>query len=196
MTWCKKKHVNIYRDSPRPKWQRWCAYLLGLVLLAVICFWILRDTAPVRIKSPTVEDLEKNPGSVVGAQQLGDVHWRMKIRHVHKHLVEECKTSNYTIFTQKNLELDDREMEEAYIHICQPSTSIINARAVFSGASTNYVKCKEQYANQIKTKERNYPFSLKYISGTTFMAETKVIREPKDACMWLHAIDIVESRWD
>ena len=38
MTWCKKKHVNIYRDRPKPKWQRWCAYICGLVLIAFLDF--------------------------------------------------------------------------------------------------------------------------------------------------------------
>lgn len=157
---------------------------------------MLRDTAPIRIKNPILEDLEKTPGSLVGAQQLNDVYWRMKIRHVNAHLIEECQTSSFTIFTQKNLELDEQGMEESYIHMCQPSISVINARAVFSDASTNYVTCQEQYAGMTKKKQRKYPFSLKYISGTTFMPETKVIRQAKEACMWLHAIDIVESRWD
>jgi hypothetical protein len=196
MPWCKKNHVNIYRDKPRPKWQSWCTYTFGLIAIAFISFWMLRDTAPVKINNPIPDDLEKNPGSIVGSHQLNDVHWRMKIRHVNTHLVEECKTSNYTIFTQKNLELDEQSMEESYIHMCKPSMSVVNARAVFSGASNNYVTCQEQYAGITKKKERKYPFSLKYISGTTFMAETKVIRQPKDACMWLHAIDIVESHWD
>ena len=196
MLWCKKKHVNIYRDNPRPKWQRWCAYIFGLLLIVFICFWTLRDTAPIRITKPIPEDLEKNAGSMVGTQQLSDVYWRMKIRHVNTHVIEECKTTDYSIFTQKNLELDEQRMEESYIHMCQSGMSVINARAVFSGASTNYVTCQEQYADITKKKERQYPFSLKYISGTTFMPETKVIRQPTDACLWLHAIDIVESRWD
>jgi len=196
MTWCKKKHVNIYRDHPKSKWQRWCAYICGLVLIAFICFCILRDTAPVRVTVPTLKDLEEPPGSIVGSQQIHDVYWRMKIRHVNTHLAEECKTSNYTIFTQKNLELDEQRMEESYIYMCEPNMSVVNARAVFSGASTSYVTCQEKYADTTKKKERKYPFSLKYISGTTFMAETKVIRQPKDVCMWLHAIDIVESHWD
>jgi len=193
---CKKKQVNLYKDRPRPKWQQCCIYILGISVILFICMWILRDTAPVLIQHPHINDLKQPPGSTVGLQKMNDVYWRMKIRHVNQLLTQECTTSNYSLFTHKNIELDTVLMEEAYIHTCEPSTSILNARAVFSGTSTKYVRCQEQYASITKIKERKYPFSLKYISGTTFLPETKVIRTAQEACQWLHAIDIVESRWD
>lgn len=156
---------------------------------------VLRDTAPVHFTQPSAEDLQKLPGGVVGNAKLEDVYWRLKIRHVNKRLQQECRNTNYSIFTHKNVELDGGEMKESYIFRCK-NDALINARAVFSGASVNTVKCREVYANITKVIERKYPFSLKYISGTNFVSETKVIREPVDACVWLHAIAIVESRWE
>ena len=73
---------------------------------------------------------------------------------------------------------------------------MVNARAVVSKSATESVRCVERYANVTKTVVRKYPFSLKYVCGETFVSKTQIIREPIQACTWLHAIDIVESVWD
>jgi|TARA_B110001452_G_C15121742_1_gene390960 hypothetical protein len=141
-----------------------------------------------------LEDLNKPPGVTVGSVNLEDVYWRVKMRHVNTILSEECKDTDYSLFTQKNIELDGAPMKESYIYICSEDP-VVNARVIISGQSVESVQCKETYASKTQVKTREYPFSLKYISGVTFMPETKVIRTATQACLWQHAIEIVESRW-
>lgn len=192
---CRRRPVNIYQDRRRPKWQRYTVYATSIIILAFIAWSILRDTTPVRIKPPTDSDLEQLPGATVGADKIDDVYWRVKMRHVNDMLAQECETGNYSLYTNKNIELDADIMKESYIYICGHGP-IINARAVISGQADESVRCRETYGTKTLIKTRAFPFSLKYISGFTFMQETKVIRSAVDACKWLHAIEIVESRWD
>ena len=113
--------------------------------------------------------------------------------------MEICKSEKYTVLTQKNIIMDGNPMIYSYIYVCSPIgdiQSILNARTVVSHNSAQTVTCRETYGNTTKNIVRKYPFSLKYISSQTFQPETRVIRNPEAACIWLHAIDIVESIWD
>lgn len=192
---CRQQRVNIYRDARRPKWQRYLLYIIGILLLTTIGWYVLRDTTPVIIKTPDLKDLEETPAATVGSDKLDDVYWRVKMRHVNSMLEKECTTTNYSLFTNKNLELDGAPMKESYIYVCSEGP-VVNARVVLSGQSVESVQCRETYASKTKVVSREYPFSLKYISGVTFMKETKVVRTAAEACLWQHAIEIVESRWD
>jgi len=156
----------------------------------------LRDTTPVRLKTSNIIDLGQSAGETVGSVQIDNVYWRVKMRYVNNMIAQECEQSNYSLFTHKNIELDGEPMKESYIYTCKTKQAVINARTVFSDNSVKEVGCKETYATKTKIVQRKYPFSLKYISGFTFVPETKVVRDPVEACMWLHAIDIVKSRWD
>jgi len=192
---CRQQRINLYRDTRRPKWQRYLMYMIGVLLLGAIGWYILRDTTPVIIKTPALIDLEALPAATVGSDKLDDVYWRVKMRHVNNMLEKECAATNYSLFTNKNLELDGAPMKESYIYICSEGP-VVNARVVISGQSVESVRCKETYASKTKVVLREYPFSLKYISGVTFMPETKVVRTAAEACLWQHAIEIIESRWD
>jgi len=191
---CRQHRINVYRDAQRPKCQRYLIYTIGMVLLCIVGWTVLRDTTPVIIKMSDLEDLNKPPGAIVGSDNLEDVYWRVKMRHVNTILAEECKETDYSLFTHKNIELDGAPMKESYIYICSEDP-VVNARVVLSGQSVKSVQCKETYASETKVITREYPFSLKYISGITFMPVTKVIRTAAQACLWQHAIEIVESRW-
>lgn len=192
---CQRRTFNIYQDQRRPKWQRYLVYIGGLILLGVVAWSVLRDTTPVHIKSPDDNDLHMLPGATVGADKTDDVYWRVRMRHVNDMLAQECAHTNYSLFTHKNVELDGETMSESYIYLCDGGP-VINARAVVSGQTVETVRCKETYGSRTAVKVREFPFSLKYISGYTFMPETKVVRSAVEACKWLHAIEIVESRWD
>ena len=195
MKCCRQRYVNIYQARRRPRWQRYLVYTSGLMVLFALGWFVLRDTTPVRVKAPEDADLARVPGAVVGADRLDDVYWRVKMRHVNDIVSGECAKTNYSLFTNKNIEMDGVAMAESYVFICG-NGPVINARAVISGQSVESVRCKETYASKTSVKVRKYPFSLKYISGYTFLPETKVIRTAVNACKWLHAIEIVQSRWD
>ena len=193
-TCCRQHRINMYREQKRPKWQRYSIYVLGTFLLCVIGWSMLRDTTPVLIKKPDVDDLNGPRGTIVDTKKLDDVYWRVNLRHINDMVMQECKTTNYSLFTHKNLELDGVPMQSSYIYICTEDP-VVNARVIISGQSVQTVKCRETYASKTRVVSREYPFSLKYISGVTFLPETKVIRTAAQACLWQHAIEIVESRW-
>lgn len=196
---CPRQQVNIYRDKPRPRWQRCAVYVLGCILLSILAWCLLRDTTPIRFVEPTYEDFNAPPGEVATKSQLEDVYWRVAIRHAGNKLAEVCQANDYSVLTHKNIIMDGQRMKESYIYLCKPISdivSIINARRVVSAAAKNTVSCVETYGNTTKTIQRRYPFSLKYIDGQSFTQRTRVVRDEMEACIWLHAIDIVESVWD
>ena len=195
----KRRRHNIYRDAPTPKWQQYGVYFTGILTIAIISFWLLRDTTPVQFVDPSAEDLHKPMGDMATNAQLNNVHWRVSIRYVADKLSQICRETNYTVLTHKNVLLDSNLMRESYIYMCDEKgdmRSVLNARAVVSRAAKNTAHCIESYAGVEKRIPRGYPFSLKYISADTFTDRTKVIRDPVQACKWQHAIDIVNSVWD
>jgi hypothetical protein len=199
MTFWKRRQTFFYRQKPRPRWQVGVVYVsLGLVLAALL-FVVLRDTTPVRFVKPSDNDMHLDRGDTVNSDKILDVYWRVSIRHVSSVLSAVCRKDNYNILTHKNVMMDNVRMKESYIYLCTPVgtvQSVVNARAVVSAAAVKTVRCVETYGNTSKTIVRKYPFSLKYVCGETFITKTRIVREAKEACTWLHAIDIVESVWD
>ena len=193
---CRQRSRNIYYEQKTPKWQKYILYTVGCASIFIAMWTTLRDVTSVEIQSSVPEDLKKLPGAIVGTDKLEDVYWRMKIRYTNEKTNEECLSRKLSVITHKNIYLDSMPMKESYIYKCETNEVILNARAVPKNSDVETVHCEENYAGISKTVARNYPFSLKYISGTTFTQQTKVIRDAADACIWLHAIDIVESRWD
>ncbi len=189
----------MYKDKPRPKWQRLTVYSVGSLFIGFVLWCILRDTTPIRFVKPEYEDLNSPRGEMATKSQLEDVYWRVAIRHASHALSEVCKSNKYSVLTHKNIIMDGSKMKESYIYLCNPVDdiqSVLNVRKVVSGSAVKKVRCVETYANITKNVERKYPFSLKYISTQTFSQRTRVVRNPEEVCTWLHAIDIVESIWD
>ncbi len=190
---------RVFGHRPTSRWKRWLGYGLGVLTLLCIGIWILRDTTPGQFAKPSPEDHRKPAGLLVDEGKLGDVYWRVAVRHVNRVLEGVCEHNNYTVLTHKNVVMDSHLMQESYIYLCSEAAatrSVVNARAVISGASSETAYCVETYAGQRKVVPRNYPFSLKYISAETFVPQTRVVREAKEACVWLHALDIVASTWE
>ena len=206
MTWTmtlkcfRRQHYSVYKDKPRPRWQRLTVYIMGCCVVTAIAWWMLRDTTPVQFVHPSSEDFNAPPGESASRAHIDDVYWRVAIRHVGDTLSEVCKTHEYAVLTHKNILMDGQRMPESYIYLCDPIggdiVSVLNPRRVVSAGAVEKVSCVETYGNVTKTIVRHYPFSLKYICGQTFTQRTRVVREPVEACTWLHAIDIVESVWD
>lgn len=199
MTICKRRRTIFYREKTRPRWQMGVAYVSAGLVLTWILFWVLRDTTPVRFVKPSDQDLHLVRGDLVNSDRIGDVYWRVSMRHVSSVLSAVCREGNYNILTHKNVVMDNVRMKESYIYLCAPVGtihSVVNARAVVSASAVKTVRCVETYGNLTKTVVRKYPFSLKYVCGETFVTKTRIVREAKEACTWLHAIDIVESVWD
>lgn len=200
VNWCSRSRpVNIYRDKPRPIWQRWLVYSMSGIVLAAIAWYGLRDTTPIQFTEPAYEDLNKPRGELATAAQIQDVYWRVSIRQINQAMSDICADNDYNVLTHKNIRIDGSQMPEAYVYLCNPVDGIqavINPRVVVSGAAKESVLCAESHANVTKNVPRKYPFSLKYVCAQTFTARTRVVRNPLEACTWLHAVDIVESIWD
>ena len=189
--------MNLYRDKPRPRWQRWLFYGATLCVLFCILLWALRDTTPIRFAEPSVSDLNAPRGELATAAELEDVYWRVSMRQVNRVLDTVCKTTNYSVLTHKNVRMDGQRMSTSYVRMCSdPPLAAVNPRIVLTAASKESVTCVETYANKTKHVTRKYPFSLKYVCGQTFVSRTRVVREKSEACLWAHAVDIVESVWD
>lgn len=159
----------------------------------------MRDATPIKFVPSKMSDMDRPRGEMATAAQLQDVYWRISMRLVSSKLEEACESSDYTVLTHKNVLIDNEPMRESMIFLCRPIggiRSVLNARAVVAHENGNTVHCVETYGNKTKRFSRKYPFSLKYISSQTFEQSTRVVRDAEEACILLHAIDIVESIWD
>lgn len=193
------RRQDLFHDKPIAKWKKRVFYLTGFSIVIVICFFLMRDTTPIKFVPSQISDMNRPRGELASKEQLEDVYWRMSIRHAATVLEEVCKTEKYTVLTHKNILMDGFPMENSYIYLCSPIAdirSVLNARAVIPQYGGETVTCIETYGNKTKHVDRKWPFSLKYISSETFEARTRVVRDESEACTWLHAIDIVESIWD
>lgn len=190
------RRQNFYTNEKPDKCFNASKYGCGSIVLLSVLFWLLRDTTPVMFVEPSISDMQLDRGDIVNSNQINDVYWRIAVRHVSSILTEVCQQQKYALLTNKNVLMDGIRMKESYIYLCHAKKPVVNARAVVTNSATKTVRCIESYANRTKTVTRNYPFSLKYVCGETFVSKTKIIREPMQACIWLHAIDIVESLWD
>lgn len=191
---CGRRHPTFGRDEPRPRWQMCCIYSTGIIILGCLVIWTLRDATPVRFVEPTIE----NDLTSVDAKHLDDVYWRVSVRHVASTLERVCYDNDYTVLTNRNVLLDEKPMLEKYVFFCDPKMQVrsaLNVRAVITGAAKKSVLCSELYAGIEKKVRRYYPFSLKYVSGQTFTAKTRVVRDARETCMWQHAISIVDGSW-
>ena len=171
-----------------------CIYSTGIIILGCLVIWTLRDATPVRFVEPTIE----NDLTSVDAKHLDDVYWRVSVRHVASTLERVCYDNDYTVLTNRNVLLDEKPMLEKYVFFCDPKMQVrsaLNVRAVITGAAKKSVLCSELYAGIEKKVRRYYPFSLKYVSGQTFTAKTRVVRDARETCMWQHAISIVDGSW-
>ena len=189
-----RRRASFRREEPRPRWQMCCIYCFGGLLLLLLLIWTLRDTTPVQFRKPSLED---GPASVE-ALRLEDVYWRVSVRHVSATLEAVCRQNNYTMLTNRNIVIDGRLMLEKYVFFCnaeQPIRSALNVRSVITTAAKKSVLCRETYAGKTQQIRRFYPFSLKYVSSQTFTPKTRVIRDAKEACLWQHAISIVDGSW-
>lgn len=190
---------NLIFDRRMPKYQRYIIYCVGTAVVCILIGWIMRDTDSVNFVPSELRDMNKPRGEMATTNQIKDVHWRVSTRLSASKLEEACESSDYTVLTHKNIVIDGEPMRESMIFLCRPIAgirSVLNVRAVAPHESGKIVHCLETYANKTKRVPRKYPFSLKYISGQTFEASTRVVRDAEEACIWLHAIDIVESIWD
>lgn len=196
---CRPRRTNPFRDqSSSPYSFGFYGCLLCLLLLFLILF--LRDTTPVVFVSPTIADMLLPQSDFVNSATIDNVYWRVSIRHINGLLSDVCQHENYMVLTNKNIQSDNVRMTENYIYLCTPISNIqsmINARIVVSTSSTTKtVRCKESYGEVSKTVIRQYPFSLKYIDAEQFQQQTKVIRTAQNACTILHAIDVIQSKWE
>jgi hypothetical protein len=190
---------NPIFDRRMPKYQRYIIYCTGLTIVCILTGWIMRDTDSVKFVPSKLTDMDKPRGEMATSKQIKNVHWRVSTRLSALKLEEACSISTYTVLTHKNIVIDGEPMRESMIFLCRPIAgirSVLNVRAVAPHENGKIVHCLETYANKTKKVPRKYPFSLKYISSATFEANTRVVRDAEEACIWLHAIDIVESIWD
>lgn len=193
----RQRPMNLYRDKPRPKWQRCFFYVMTLCVLFCTMLWTLRDTTPIQFVEPHMSDLNAPRGELATAAELENVYWRVSMREVNRALDSVCETSNYSVLTHKNVRMDGERMSTSYARMCSgPIRSVVNPRIVLTASGSSTVTCVETYANKTKHVTRKYPYSLKYVCGQTFVSRTRVVREKSEACLWAHAVDIVESVWD
>lgn len=103
------------------------------------------------------------------------------------------------IFSHNFVLRDTSQREEVVnahlVHFCgSPGTTMLNL--AFKPTGSNKVKCAEEYAGDFAEKHRPAHGFLEYVDPDQgYRRVRRSVRNPTEACLAQHAVDILEQRW-
>ncbi len=102
------------------------------------------------------------------------------------------KESSRALVFSHNLEIEGKVFNDHVFHICGTGTTWLNARVFPS--TEKQVSCQEEFSSIYRTVTRPKQIRMKAIDVNSW-SEREVNAEGKDACMWQHAVEILERTW-
>jgi peptide deformylase len=90
-----------------------------------------------------------------------------------------------------NIMINDIIFNDYVFHVCGGQTWL---NAKISVKTEKQVMCQEEFASIFRSVQRAKTVSMKAIDVSTW-AEREVTAEGKTACIWQHAVDILDRKW-
>jgi len=119
-----------------------------------------------------------------------DDAYRHKLQSIEPYMKQFCDRGSDIVYGH-NLLVNDIIFNDYVFHVCGGQTWL-NAKITVK--TEEMVGCQEEYASIYRSVPRAKKISMKAIDVTTW-AEREVYAEGKDACMWQHAVDILDHKW-
>tara|TARA_Y100000992_G_scaffold257472_1_gene191298 strand:- start:126 stop:668 length:543 start_codon:yes stop_codon:yes gene_type:complete len=119
-----------------------------------------------------------------------DDAYRQKMQKIHYQLKAFCDRGSDIVFGH-NLLINKQIFNDHVFHVCGGSTWL---NAKIQVRSEKQVKCQEEFASIFRSVPRAKEISMKAIDVETW-SEREVSGEGKSACVWQHAVDILERKW-
>ena len=160
-------------------------WLLVFVFFVLTLAWMLVDTTSGISYRHSVRHSE--PASRV--LHLDD-DYRKKLQSLDTYLQQFCDRGSDIVYGH-NLLVNDMIFNDYVFHICGGQTWL-NAKITVK--TDEMVSCQEEYASIYRSVPRAKKISMKAIDVSTW-SEREVMAEGKVACMWQHAVDILDHKW-
>ena len=180
--------MQIPKRPSRP-WH-WCVLFL---LTSVATAWMFYPdaTTEVGFVSGTVADLSREPAIVADSLSLLADHYKERLLMFRQKSETVCRGKRQLIFGH-NVNINNETLLDHVFHECG-GTTWLNAAIIEQG--TNMIRCKEEYAGIYKERVQPKTVTLRAINVETWTTVRRKSRDAKQACTWLHAIDILNRKW-
>tara|TARA_Y100001958_G_scaffold159373_1_gene160607 strand:+ start:4395 stop:4928 length:534 start_codon:yes stop_codon:yes gene_type:complete len=160
----------------------WALVFLFFVLTLA---WMLTDTSSGVVYRHSV----RHSDAADRVLHLDDAY-RKKIQALEPHMRSFCDRGSDIVYGH-NLLVNDVIFNDYIFHVCGGQTWL-NARITVK--TEEMVGCQEEYASIFRSVPRAKKISMKAIDVSTW-AEREVLAEGKVACVWQHAVDILDHKW-
>lgn len=170
------------RRTRRLKPLHWAIIFIFFVLTLA---WMLMDTTSGVLFRHSV----RHSDAADRVLHLDDAY-RHKLQSIEPYMKQFCDRGSDIVYGH-NLLVNDIIFNDYVFHVCGGQTWL-NAKITVK--TEEMVGCQEEYASIYRSVPRAKKISMKAIDVTTW-AEREVYAEGKDACMWQHAVDILDHKW-
>jgi len=119
-----------------------------------------------------------------------DDSYRQHMQKIHTHLKQFCDRGSDIVFGH-NILLNNQIFNDQVFHVCGGSTWL-NAKIKIR--SEKQIKCQEEFASIYRSVPRAKTITMKAIDVESW-SEREMTAEGKTACVWQHAVDILERKW-
>ena len=119
-----------------------------------------------------------------------DDDYRKKLQLIDSQLKQYCDRGSDIVFGH-NLLINDMIFNDHVFHVCGGQTWL-NAKIAIK--TEKQIKCQEEFASIYRSVPRAKTITMKAIDVESW-SEREMTAEGKTACVWQHAVDILERKW-
>lgn len=177
--------MKSFLSTPKVRKLKPIHWLIVFVFVTMVITWMLVDTSSGVKYRHSVR--HGNPADKV--LNLDD-NYRQKLQAISKQMKSFCDRGSDIIFGH-NLLINDHIFNDYIFHECGGQTWL-NARVDIK--TDKQVKCQEEFASIYRSVARAKTITMTALDVDSW-TERVVTADSKTACMWQHAVDILDRKW-
>ena len=160
-------------------------WMLIFIFSTLVLAWMLVDTTTGVEYRHSVRH-----GDVANRVLHLDDSYRQKMQKIHFQLKQFCDRGSDIVFGH-NLLIKKEIFNDHVFHVCGGSTWL---NAIVRPRSEKQISCQEEFASIYRSVPRAKEISVKAIDVESW-SEREISAEGKNACVFGHAVDILERKW-
>ena len=176
---------NLF-SQPRVKKLKPMHWILVFVFVILTVAWMLSDTST----GVTYRHSVRHSDAADRVLYVDDPDYRKKVQGLSSYMRQFCDRGSDIVFGH-NLLVDDKIFNDYVFHECGGQTWL---NAKISVKTDKQVKCQEEFASIYRSVPRAKVISMKAIDVDSW-SEREMTADGKTACLWQHAVDILDRKW-
>ena len=177
--------MDSFLKTPKVRKLKPIHWLIIFVFVTLVITWMLVDTSSGIKYRHSVR--HGNPADKV--LNLDD-NYRQKLQSLSAQMKAYCDRGSDIVFGH-NLLINDQIFNDYVFHECGGHTWL-NARIEVK--TEKQVKCQEEFASIYRSVPRAKSITMTALDVDSW-TERVVSGESKTACVWQHAVDILDRKW-